>query len=170
MDRGDITVGGIVTNVRESMTKKGKPCGFVMLEDFEGSGEIALYGEAWGRWRGMFSIGASVYIKAQITQMYAGSNFYDFNISDIQYLQTVKDKRIEKLTIVIDSHKISTTLVTDLCQKLSADPGPTHVYVQLDSIEDSRSLTMRSKGMRVNVTKDLLSFIKENEALEYLIN
>ena len=170
MDRGDITVGGIVTNVRESMTKKGKPCGFVMLEDFEGSGEIALYGEAWGRWRGMFSIGASVYIKAQITQMYAGSNFYDFNISDIQYLQTVKDKRIEKLTIVIDSHKISTTLVTDLCQKLSADPGPTHVYVQLDSIEDRRSITMRSKGMSVNVTKDLLSFIKENEALEYQIN
>ena len=166
----DITVGGIVTNVRESMTKKGKPCGFVMLEDFEGSGEIALYGEAWGRWRGMFSIGASVYIKAQITQMYAGSNFYDFNISDIQYLQTVKDKRIEKLTIVIDSHKISTTLVTDLCQKLSADPGPTHVYVQLDSIEDRRSITMRSKGMSVNVTKDLLSFIKENEALEYHIN
>ena len=170
MDRGDITVGGIVTNVRESITKKGKPCGFVMLEDFEGSGEIALYGEAWGRWRGMFSIGASVYIKAQITQMYAGSNFYDFNISDIQYLQTVKDKRIEKLTIVIDSHKISTTLVTDLCQKLSADPGPTHVYVQLDSIEDRRSITMRSKGMSVNVTKDLLSFIKENEALEYHIN
>ena len=170
MDRGDITVGGIVTNVRESMTKKGKPCGFVMLEDFEGSGEIALYGEAWGRWRGMFSIGASVYIKAQITQMYAGSNFYDFNISDIQYLQTVKDKRIEKLTIVIDSHKISTTLVTDLCQKLSADPGPTNVYVQLDSIEDRRSITMRSKGMSVNVTKDLLSFIKENEALEYHIN
>ena len=170
MDRGDITVGGIVTNVRESMTKKGKPCGFVMLEDFEGSGEIALFGEAWGRWRGMFSIGASVYIKAQITPMYAGSNFYDFNISDIQYLQTVKDKRIEKLTIVIDSHKISTTLVTDLCQKLSADPGPTHVYVQLDSIEDRRSITMRSKGMSVNVTKDLLSFIKENEALEYHIN
>ena len=170
MDRGDITVGGIVTNVRESMTKKGKPCGFVMLEDLEGSGEIALFGEAWGRWRGMFSIGASVYIKAQITQMYAGSNFYDFNISDIQYLQTVKDKRIEKLTIVIDSHKISTTLVTDLCQKLSADPGPTHVYVQLDSIEDRRSITMRSKGMSVNVTKDLLSFIKENEALEYHIN
>ena len=170
MDRGDITVGGIVTNVRESMTKKGNPCGFVMLEDFEGSGEIALFGEAWGRWRGMFSIGASVYIKAQITQQYAGSNFYDFNISDIQYLQTVKDKRIEKLTIVIDSHKISTTLVTDLCQKLSADPGPTHVYVQLDSIEDRRSITMRSKGMSVNVTKDLLSFIKENEALEYHIN
>ena len=170
MDRGDITVGGIVTNVRESMTKKGKPCGFVMLEDFEGSGEIALFGEAWGRWRGMFSIGASVYIKAQITPMYAGSNFYDFNISDIQYLQTVKDKRIEKLTIIIDSHKISTTLVTDLCQKLSADPGPTHVYVQLDSIEDRRSITMRSKGMSVNVTKDLLSFIKENEALEYHIN
>ena len=170
MDRGDITVGGIVTNVRESMTKKGNPCGFVMLEDFEGSGEIALFGEAWGRWRGMFSIGASVYIKAQITQKYAGSNFYDFNISDIQYLQTVKDKRIEKLTIVIDSHKISTTLVTDLCQKLSADPGPTHVYVQLDSIEDRRSITMRSKGMSVNVTKDLLSFIKENEALEYHIN
>ena len=33
-----ITLGGIVTAVRSKFTKTGKPCGFVTIEDFEGSG------------------------------------------------------------------------------------------------------------------------------------
>ena len=37
-DREDIIIGGIVTAVRQKITKNGKPCGFVTLEDFEGSG------------------------------------------------------------------------------------------------------------------------------------
>ena len=168
--KGDITVGGIVTNVRESMTRKGTPCGFVTMEDFESSGELALFGESWGRWRGMFSIGASVYIKAKITQKYAGSNFYDFSISDIQYLQTVKDKSIEKLTIDVDAQNLTPTVAADLCERLSESAGNTQVFIQLTSMEDRRSVTLRSKKLSVNVTKSLLSYIRETEGLKYHIN
>ena len=40
----EMLLGGIVTDFREGMTKTGKPYGVVKIEDFTGSGEIALFG------------------------------------------------------------------------------------------------------------------------------
>ena len=170
MKKGDITVGGIVTNVRDSFTKKGSPCGFVTIEDFTGSGELALFGDSWGRWKGMLSIGASVFITAKITQKYAGSNFYDFSIGEIQYMEKVKEQRIEKLTIDIDPQKITEVVVSDLFEKIKESEGKTQVFMQLNSIEDHRNVTMRSKLPGVDVSRDLLMYIDSCEALSYRIN
>lgn len=38
-DREDIIFGGIVTDVRQKFTKRGEPCGFITIEDFQGGGE-----------------------------------------------------------------------------------------------------------------------------------
>ena len=167
--RGEVTVGGIVTAVRDSFTKKGTPCGFVTIEDFSGSGELALFADSWGRWKGMLSIGASVFISAKVTQKY-GSNFYDFNIGDIQYMEKVKDDRIEKLTIDIDPQKITDIMVSDLFEIMKQSAGKTQVYVQLNSLEDRRNVTMRSKLPGIDVTRDLLMFIEHCEAMRYHIN
>ena len=170
MQRGDITLGGIVTNVRDAFTRKGAPCGFVTLEDFEGSGELALFGEQWGRWKGMFSLGASVYIKARITQKYAGSSFFDFTISDVQYLDTVKDKRIDKLTISVNSDKVDEVLVSELCQHLQNSPGKTQVFIELNSLSDRRGVVMRSKSVSIDASAALLRYLDDNDAFSYRIN
>ena len=170
MKKGDITLGGIVTAVRDSFTKKGSPCGFVTIEDFSGSGELALFGETWGRWKGMLSVGASVFIQAKITQKYAGSSFYDFSVGDIQFMERVKDQRIEKITIAIDPQKITEVMVSDLFEKISSSEGKTQVYIQLNSVEDRRNVTMRSKLSGVDVSRDLLMYIDNCEALSYRIN
>ena len=170
MKKGDITLGGIVTAVRDSFTKKGSPCGFVTIEDFSGSGELALFGETWGRWKGMLSVGASVFIQAKITQKYAGSSFYDFSVGDIQFMERVKDQRIEKITIAIDPQKITEVMVSDLFEKISSSEGKTQVYIQLNSVEDRRNVTMRSKLSGVDVSRDLLMYIENCEALSYRIN
>ena len=65
-DREDVILGGIVTNVRTGFTKNGKPFGIVTLEDYNGSGELPLFGEEWGKHSGMFAIGASVYVTGKI--------------------------------------------------------------------------------------------------------
>ena len=167
--RGEVTVGGIVTGVRESFTKKsGKPCGFIMIEDFSGSGELALFGETWGKWRGMFSLGCSVFITANVVQK--GANYYDFNIADIQYLQTVKDKRIEKLTIDIDAQKITEVQVSDLMELVKENPGSTNLFVQLKSQEHRRNVTMRSGLSGVDVNRNLLMYIDSCDAMDYFIN
>ena len=45
----EVTFGGIVTSVNERFSQKtGKPFGFVTIEDFGGTGELALFGDDWG--------------------------------------------------------------------------------------------------------------------------
>lgn len=165
-----ITFGGIVTDVKSKFTKNGKPCGFITLEDFQGSGELALFGEEWGKWKGMLDIGCTVMVKAQFVQKYRDSQYKELKITDIQYLQTVKDNQIDKFTIVCNSEKIDTQITSDLLSLLNKYPGKTELYFSINDNESSRPFTMLSKKCKININKELINFIKHEEALDYILN
>lgn len=165
-----ITFGGIVTDVKSKFTKNGKPCGFITLEDFQGSGELALFGEEWGKWKGILDIGCTVMVKAQFVQKYRDSQYKELKITDIQYLQTVKDNQIDKFTIVCNSEKIDTKITSDLLSLLNKYPGKTELYFSINDNESSRPFTMLSKKCKININKELINFIKHEEALDYILN
>lgn len=165
-----ITFGGIVTDVKSKFTKNGKPCGFITLEDFQGSGELALFGEEWGKWKGMLDTGCTVMVKAQFVQKYRDSQYKELKITDIQYLQTVKDNQIDKFTIVCNSEKIDTQITSDLLSLLNKYPGKTELYFSINDNASSRPFTMLSKKCKININKELINFIKHEEALDYILN
>ena len=165
-----ITFGGIVTDVKSKFTKNGKPCGFITLEDFQGSGELALFGEEWGKWKGILDTGCTVMVKAQFVQKYRDSQYKELKITDIQYLQTVKDNQIDKFTIVCNSEKIDTQITSDLLSLLNKYPGKTELYFSINDNASSRPFTMLSKKCKININKELINFIKHEEALDYILN
>ena len=166
----EVLLGGIVTMVRSKFTKTGKPCGFVTIEDFEGSGELAFFGEEWGKWKGMLVEGCTVLVKAQFVQRFRGSDMMEMRVTDIQYLQTVKDMQIERLTITVDAGKIDDTTVSDLVTVIKDSPGNTQLYFSVHDGESNRPFTLRSSVGKVDVCRELITFIKDNEALGYKIN
>lgn len=166
----EITFGGIVTTVRSKFTKNGKPCGFVTLEDFEGSGELAFFGEDWGRWKGMLTEGCSVYVSAKCQQRFRDSNFYDLRIQNIEYMQTVKDTRVEKLTIMVDSDAIDDTMVTDIGTLVQDVPGKVQLFFQVTDKESRTVLMLRSKDYSIGISPKLIRYLEENENLDYHIN
>ncbi len=168
--KAELMFGGIVTNVTDKFTKTGKPCGFITIEDFDGSGELALFGEEWGQWKGMLAQGCSVFIKASCTKRFRDSKFYEIKISSIKYLQTAKNEMLDKITITMDADGIDETTVTDLMTIVRANPGNTPLYLQLRNAEERRTVTLRSRNTKIDVKRSLLNFIKENPALEYYIN
>ena len=166
----EVVLGGIVTAVRSKYTKTGKPCGFVTIEDFDGSGELALFGEEWGKWRGMLIEGCTVMVKAQFVQRFRGSDMMEMRITDIQYLQTVKDTQIEKITISLDAAKLDDTTVSDLVTIIKDRPGTTQLFFQVSETSNSKPFMLRSRKEKIDISKELISFIKGCEALDYKIN
>ena len=166
----EVLLGGIVTMVKSKFTKTGKPCGFVTIEDFEGSGELAFFGEEWGKWKGMLVEGCTVLVKAQFVQRFRGSDMMEMRVTDIQYLQTAKDKMIERLTITVDAGKIDDTTVSDLVTVIKDCSGSTMLHFSVHDGESSRPFTLYSKAGKVDVCRKLISFIKDSEALGYKIN
>jgi len=163
-------LGGIVTQVREKTTKRGEPCGFVTIEDFEGSGELALFGEEWAKWRGMMVEGYTLYIQGKCAPRFQNSTFLTIQISNIQFLSSAKADNIEKFTISFNSDAIDDAMVTDLTTLLSEHPGKIQLYFQIKSQESTTPLVLHSRNQTIDVNRELLSYLDANPAMEYRIN
>lgn len=168
--KDQIVIGGIVTGTKSKFTKNGKPCGFVTIEDFEGSGELAFFGEEWGRWKGMLVEGSTVFITAKCVQKYRDSNYYDLKIADIQYLQTIKDQRIEKFTITMDSTSIDETVVNDISTMLRNSPGSTQLYFQINDVTSNSYVLLRSKMGPISLKHKFMTYIEANPEMSYHVN
>jgi DNA polymerase-3 subunit alpha len=169
-DREDVIIGGIVTAVRTRFDKRGNPCGFVTLEDFKGSGELALFGEDWGRWSGMFTEGASVYITAKVQPRFQYSDIMSLKVQNIEYLQTVKDKAIDRITISLTTDLLNDAVVMELGELINESPGTTKLFFQLHDSTGKKHVLLRSASKSVDVRSSLIQYIEQTEALDYKIN
>ena len=171
-DREDVIFGGIVTNVKTGFTKTGKPFGIVTLEDFEGSGELPLFGEDWGVRAGMFQIGASVYVVGKVKPRYQYNDKgpMDLKVTNVEFLQSVKDKAIDRITIQMTTDMLNDEIVADLGQMISEYPGKTKLFFQLRDSLGKHHVLLRSKNCLVDVRHSLIDYIERTEALDYKIN
>ena len=169
-NRADIVVGGIVTAVRTKFTKKGEPCGFVTIEDFEGSGELALFGKDWGERSGMFTEGASVYVTAKLRPRFQNANQMELKVTSVEFLQTIKEKAVDRITITLVSDLLDTQVVAELSELIDENPGNTKLFFQLRDSRGEKHVLLRSKNKSVDVRHALIDFIESHESMDYKIN
>jgi DNA polymerase-3 subunit alpha len=168
--REDVIFGGIVTAVRQKFTKRGEPCGFVTVEDFDGSGEIPLFGREWGQWSGMFTEGASVYVTAKLQARFMNRSQMELKVQNVEYLQTIKEKAIDRITIEMVTDMLDEQIVADLTEIINENPGSTKLFFQLRDSAGSNHVLLRSKSSGVDVRHSLIDFIEHHEMLSYKIN
>ena len=171
-DREDVILGGIVTATKTGFTKTGKPYGVVTIEDFEGSGEIFMMGEEWGQRAGMFSIGASVYITGKVKSrfQYNDNGPKDLKIGGVEFLQTIKERAIDRITIQMMTDKVDDAMVNDLTEIINENPGKTKLFFQLRDSSGSHHVLLRSKREGIDVKNQLIDYIETHDGLAYSIN
>ena len=170
--REDVTIGGIVTAVRTGFTKTGKPFGIVTLEDFVGSGELALFGETWGDKSGFFSVGASVYVTGKVKPRfsYNPDGPKDLGITGVEFLQTIKERAIDRITISLTSDLLDDQVVTELGELIAAHPGKTKLFFQLHDLTGKNHVLLKSTTKMIDVKSELIQYIEQSPALDYKIN
>lgn len=174
----ELSFGGIVTSVSSRWTKTNKPFGIVTIEDFEGAGEIALFGEEWTKWQSMLQEEYPVYITAKCQQRFRNNpDAYDLVIKKIEFLSDVKDKSIDKFTIYIDSTLFADSCMTDLETMLRSNTGHVPLYFNIHDIEHNTNIEMFCRNVAVDVNKKLLTFLDEmdkqvgeHQSVRYAIN
>ena len=174
----ELSFGGIVTSVSSRWTKTNKPFGIVTIEDFDGAGEIALFGEEWTKWQSMLQEEYPVYITAKCQQRFRNNpDAYDLVIKKIEFLSDVKDKSIDKFTIYIDSTLFADSCMTDLETMLRSNTGHVPLYFNIHDIEHNTNIEMFCRNVAVDVNNKLLSFLDEmdkqvgeQQSVRYAIN
>jgi DNA polymerase-3 subunit alpha len=170
VDREDITLGGIVTGVQSRFGKNNNPWGIVTLEDFDGSGELVLFGKDWLDLNGKFIEGAAVYITGKMAQRFQHSDQKEFKVTNVELLQDVKEKSVDRITITLVTDMLDEQIVAELNELIDESPGRTKLFFLLrDSLGKNRVL-LRSKNRTVDVRHTLIDFIERHEPMDYKIN
>lgn len=169
----ELTFGGIVTSVSQRWTKNNKPFGIVTIEDFEGQGELALFGEDWTKWQSMLQEEYHIYITAQCVQRFRNNpDAYDMVIKKIEFLSDVKEKSIEKFTVYMDSTMFKDAQLTDLETTLKNSTGNVPLYINIHDAKNNTNIQLYSRNITVDVNKKLLTSLDEmaEQGVRYGIN
>lgn len=169
----ELTFGGIVTTVSQRWTKTNKPFGIVTIEDFEGQGELALFGEDWTKWQSMLQEEYHIYITAQCVQRFRNNpDAYDMVIKKIEFLSDVKEKSIEKFTVYMDATMFNDAQLTDLETTLKNSSGNVPLYINIHDAKNNTNIQLYSRNITVDVNKKLLTSLDEmaEQGVRYGIN
>ena len=168
-NKESVTVGGIITSSNTKMSKNGKPYGRVTIEDFTGNGEFVLFGDQWARWSGSLQEGYTIFITARCIDKWHNGKI-SLELGNIEFLQDVKESKIERLTITMDYQNLDDDIVNDISTMLLASPGKAQLFFQIRDPEGNMHVLLQSRKLKVDVKTNIISYIDANPALEYKIN
>ena len=131
---------------------------------------MALFGEEWGRWGSRLIEGSSVFITAKCGKRFANSQSYSMTIQNIEYLQTVKDDRIERFTINVKSKTIDETVVNDILSMVGGSVGKTSLYFNINDEENNTNVLLHARNRQIEVGKKLVEYVEEHDNMSYTVN
>ena len=169
-DRDDVTLGGIVTGIQSRFGKNNKPWGIITIEDFEGSGELVLFGEDWLNLNGKFMEGAPVYVTGKMASRFYNGDQKELKISNVELLQSIKEKAIDRITISMITDQLDEEIANDLVELINENPGNTKLFFQLRDSRGNSHVLLKSNGNGVDVRHTLIDYIERHEMLDYKIN
>ena len=91
-------------------------------------------------------------------------------MSDIQYLQTVKDNQIEKFTISFKVSSMTPETVDEISNIIADSPGNTELYFKITDTTQKNNVLLHAKDKTINVSNKLILYITSQENMSYQIN
>ena len=166
----EITLGGIVTGLREGYSKKGNPYGIAKIEDYSGAAELPLWGQDWIDWGRYMQPGLFLYIHAKVQPKQWRQDELEVKINKIKLLPDIKDKMIERITITTTLDSLDNTMLTELTALIHEHPGNTELCFIIKDNEDMMQAHLTSKSLKISVGRKLVLYLKNHPELEFNIN
>jgi len=160
-----ISVGGIITDVQERMTKNGKPFGKITLEDHYGTYEHAFFGDDWlKKFRSICMPDVSVVMKGRVERKKWGDHALFFNVNAMDLLSEIAETRLKALTIDIPSQSVNNTFVELLHDTLmEAQDLQNGIRLKINIIneETGEKIHLRSGKLAVKMENKFLDKLSE---------
>ncbi len=166
----DLILGGIVTAVKEGMTKKGSPYGCVKMEDFSGAAEFVFFGDDWVGKKNYFAEGMFLYLIGKCQPRKWQPDEWEVKINGVKLLSDVKDDDIQKITVSVPLSFITNEFVLEFSELIRNNPGKVDLSFVICDDDGQNRVSMQSRTMKVSLKKDIVIYIKNRPQLDYKIN
>jgi DNA polymerase-3 subunit alpha len=153
---GDVvTVGGIVSGIKQVTTKRGEPMVFVTLDDPTGSAEVVVFNSTYAAARDVLEPDRILVVKGRVDHKQAGET--KLVALEVKAFESVPERR--EIRLRIDARQAPAGLVRELATLVRDFPGEAPVYLCLETSVGERTLALGS-GYRVKPDADFLAEVR----------
>ncbi len=152
-------LGGLITSAEQRISQKGNPYGRYVLEDYTGSYDFALFGQAYNNFGHLMLKDLYVLVSGVIQQKGTGQPWYrekkdevaefEFVVQNVEMLNESQTKRTEGINIRMDIEAVTQDLIDELLDKVKENPGQGRLHVTIFNNRQQVALTSRSMPIRV---------------------
>ena len=158
-------VAGIVTDVKNLITKQGRNGARIVLEDYSGTYEMAIFGQDYESYIPYMQLHAQLFIEGEIAPRFrlkpeevaAGKKVnYSLKIKKISMLGNIGEKLLKAFSLNLYTSSLTPAFRKELEKVLKEYPGNTRLGVNLYDAASGYRIEMVSKKFQVTVCQDLL--------------
>ncbi|PCJ66327.1 MAG: DNA polymerase III subunit alpha [Bacteroidetes bacterium] len=114
LEGAEIKLAGLISTVRDAVSKNGKPFCIFTLEDFSGTREFALFGEQYTQYKPWIELNAQIFIVAKGEKSWRDPDKVDLRLQQMTFLEDTVTSQLKKVTISLDVEDITEGLMEKL--------------------------------------------------------
>jgi len=165
-----VCLAGIVSDVKTITTKTGSQGARIVVEDFGGNYEFALFGKEYQSFLPFIQLRSQIFIEGEICPRYRVSPEekaqgkkapYTFRFKAISLLGNIGEGNIGSFRMHIDSAALSPAFRKQLIKTLKAHKGKTALHLLLSDKESGYKIEFISKKFNVHVSNELISDLQK---------
>ncbi|MDW3649246.1 MAG: DNA polymerase III subunit alpha [Bacteroidia bacterium] len=161
-NRKDIKCAGIVTSVRERVSRRGNRFLSFTIEDFSDSYEIALFGEHYEKYRGLIRQDEMLFIMAGFQPRRYDPTLTDFRIKEMRLLSNeLFDKMIRHLCVEIHNSELTEELLEELQRLFNEHKGSKDLKFKLKDDSIAANIQMISSEWQIDPNGELVNQLSE---------
>jgi DNA polymerase-3 subunit alpha len=150
-----VTVGGIVSEVKQVTTKRGEPMVFLQLDDATGGAEAVVFNSTYQQARDLCVADRILVVKGRVDHKQAGET--KLIALEITAFEAVPERREVRFTI--DATRARAGIIRELATLVKDFPGESPVYVAVETSMGPRTLAL-GPDYRVQADSDFLAEAK----------
>jgi DNA polymerase-3 subunit alpha len=133
-----VTVGGVVSGLKQVTTKRGEPMVFVTLDDLTGTAEVVVFNSTYAAARELLEADRILVVKGRVDHKQAGeTKLVASEVSAFESALVRKEVRLR-----IDARLAPAGLIRELAVLVSDYPGDAPVYLALETSLGERTLAL----------------------------
>ncbi len=166
----ELTVAGIVTDVKTGTTKNGRPYGTMSIQDYTDSLRIALFNTDFINYSKYFAPGYSLLVKGKVLPNPFRNNELEFKIKQINLMSEIRDELINTVSIKIPLRIITPEFIETFDNLSGSGKGHVKLKVYVYNPDDKISIGMFSRNRKINLSDQFIQFLEENPDIEFTVN
>jgi DNA polymerase-3 subunit alpha len=161
-----LRVAGLIIDVQHRVTRTGKNFGSFHIEDFSGKTEFVLWSEDYIKFQNYLDKGQNVLINGFFRPRYNRPDEFDFKISSMSLLETVKQTLTRSLDLNVHPAAITRDFVSFVDRNVKNFPGKSSLRFNLYEPRENLKVSLYSfeKGFQMN--EEMAEFLLNNPDID----